>query len=541
MHPAMVPVVSTLLLALARAQETPAARPESTLEEFTRIGEALYAGTNPVIGSADRKRLEQALAKPALEALRRVRILMQLSDEQLEAGDVELAITTLDQALELSLEIEDERNLRLRIHRALGLAYLRLAENQNCIERHNRECCIFPLAGGAVHAVREPAEAARQEYLTVLEALPSSLECRWLLNIAALALGEYPDAVPEALRLPPFASEAPAPRFRDVAERAGVDAFNLAGGVAVEDYDGDGLYDVLTSTCDPLGALIYYRNRGDGTFEDRSEASGTAEQLGGLNLIAGDVDNDGDQDALVLRGAWLMDDGCIRKSLLRNEAGERFTDVTRAAGLADPAYPTQAGAFGDYDDDGWLDVYIASESRVEGDPAAPHYPSQLFLNRRDGTFVERAEAAGVLNDRYGKGVAAGDYDDDGDLDLFVSNIGTKRLYRNKGDATFEDVAAAAGVAGPVGRTFACWFFDQDEDGRLDLWMGGYQTNIEDLAAAALGEPYDCIFPSLYRNQGDGTFVDRARELGLARPLLPTRRKPASPWRGRQVARRSPRE
>jgi hypothetical protein len=512
-------VVLTLLLA---AQEAPAAKPESPLAEFTRIGEALYAGANPVIGGAERKRLERALENEAVSGERRVRLLMALSDEELEQGDVEDAIATLGRALELGTQEQLDEKLLLRIHRALGLAWLRLAENQNCIERHNRECCVFPLAGGAIHPVREPAEAARREYELVLAAQPASLESRWLLNIAAMALGEYPDSVPEALRLPPaaFAPEAAAPRFRDVAAEAGVDGFNLAGGVAVEDYDGDGLLDILTSTCDPLGSLIYYRNRGDGTFADLSAESGAAEQLGGLNLVAGDVDNDGDQDALVLRGAWLMDDGRIRKSLLRNEGGKRFADVTRAAGLAEPAYPTQAAAFGDFDDDGWLDVYVASESRIEGEPTAPSYPSQLFKNRGDGTFVERAAAAGVTNDRYGKGVAAGDYDDDGDLDLFVSNIGTKRLYRNRGDGAFDDVAAAAGVAKPIGRTFACWFFDQDEDGRLDLWLGGYQTNIEDLAAAALGEPYECIYPCLYRNQGDGTFVDRARELGLARPMLP---------------------
>ncbi len=512
----------TFLLLLLPAQVEPSPKPESPLEEFTRIGKALYAGDNPVIGTGERRKLEKALHNEAVTGERRVRVLMQLSDEQLEAGDVELAIDTLKQALELGTQVGLEENLPLKIHRQLGLAYLRLAENRNCVERHNRDCCIFPLSGGAIHSVREPAEEARREYELVLSETPGNLESRWLLNIAAMALGEYPDSVPEAFRLPPgaFASEASAPRFRDVSEKAGVDGFNLAGGVAVEDYDGDGLFDILTSTCDPLGSLIYYRNRGDGTFADLSDATHASEQLGGLNLIAGDVDDDGDPDALVLRGAWLLDDGRIRKSLLRNDRGERFTDVTRAAGLAEPAYPTQAGAFGDYDGDGWLDVYVVSESRIEGEPTATNFPSQLFKNRGDGTFAEIAAAAGVTNDRYGKAVAAGDYDEDGDLDLFVSNIGKKRLYRNRGNGTFEDVAEAAGVAEPSGRTFACWFFDQDEDGRLDLWLGGYQTNVEDLAAAALGEPYECILPRLYRNRGDGTFVDVAKELGLARPMLP---------------------
>src|SRR6185503_15790083 len=100
--------------------------------------------------------------------------------------------------------------------------------------------------------------------------------------------------------------------------------------------------------------------------------------------------------------------------------------------------------------------------------------SQLFLSNRDGTFRDTARTAGVRNDRYAKGATAGDYDDDGDLDLFVSNIGKKRLYRNDGTARFEDVARAAGVEdAPRGRSFATWFFDYDNDGHLDLWVAGY--------------------------------------------------------------------
>ena len=515
-------LAAPILLLLACQEKVEPAKPEAPLAEFTRIGEALYAGWNPVIGSARRHQLEQALADESLVGKQRVHVLVLLASEQVEAGDVELAIETLGKALAMAEEAGFGDEITLPIHRDRGLAYLRLAENQNCIERHNRECCIFPLAGDAIHAVREPAEAARSEYEYVLSRVPDDLEALWLLNIASTALGESRETVNEAWRLPEraFATEMGVPRWRDVADDAGVDAFSLAGGVAVEDFDCDGLYDILTSTCDPLGSLIYYVNRGDGTFADRSAEAGTTEQLGGLNLVAGDVDGDGDQDALVLRGAWLMDDGRIRKSLLRNDAGERFVDVTHAAGLGGRGFPTQAATFGDYDDDGRLDIYVLGESGIDGGDLDSDYPCELFMNRGEWTFVERAKEAGVTNDSYGKGAAAGDYDEDGDLDLFVSNIGKKRLYRNRGDATFEDVAEAAGVVGPVGRTFACWFFDQDEDGWLDLWLGGYDTTIEDLAADAVGRPYECILPALYRNRRDGTFVDVARDLDLARPMLP---------------------
>ncbi len=526
MFSAVVHVASVFLGLLALVQQGLQAedgpKTESVLQEFRRIGEALYAGDNPVIGTAERKRLEAVLGSGDAQGERRVRTLMQLAEEELEAGDVERSIETLRGALALAEESGEERKLVLRIHRLLGLAHLRLAENQNCVERHNAECCIFPLAGGALHSEREPAEEARHEYTAVLQETPNDLESRWLLNLAAMALGEYPEGVPESMRLPPeaFASEASAPRFRDVAPEAGVATFNLAGGVAVEDYDGDGLLDILTSTCDPLGPLTYYKNQGDGTFADLSESSRASEQLGGLNLIAGDVDNDGDQDALILRGAWLLDHGRIRLSLLRNDGGKLFADVTRKAGLAEPAYPTQAGVFGDFDNDGWLDLYVAHESRIEGEPEAPSYPSRLFHNLRDGSFEEIAKRAGVENDRYGKAAAAGDYDEDGDLDIYVSNIGRDRLYQNRGALRFADVTDAAGMNEPGDRSFACWFFDYDNDGRLDLWVGGYQTSIGDLAAYALKQPYECAWPKLYRNRGDGTFVNLTSELGLARPLLP---------------------
>jgi hypothetical protein len=355
----------------------------------------------------------------------------------------------------------------------------------------------------------------------VLELAPDDEEALWLLNIAAMALGEYPDGVPERWRLPStaFRSQAEFPRFPDVAARAGVDVLNMAGGVAVEDYDGDGWLDILTSTCDPLGSLIYLRNKGDGTFEDRSKEAKTDEQLGGLNLISGDTDNDGDWDALVLRGAWLFEYGRIRKSLLRNDKAV-FTDVTRAAGLAEPAYPTQAALFADFDNDGWLDLYVGHESRVDPDKPA-EYPSQYYRSRGDGTFENATRKAGVSNDRYAKGVAAGDYDNDGDVDLFVSNIGLNRLYRNQGDGTFQDVGPEARVTGKANeRHFACWFFDVDNDGWLDLWDNGFQARLEDLAKQALGQSDAAVRPMLLHNRRDGTFEDRAAAAGVARAYLP---------------------
>src|SRR6185295_14451264 len=131
--------------------------------------------------------------------------------------------------------------------------------------------------------------------------------------------------------------------------------------------------------------------------------------------------------------------GKIRRSLLENQDC-RFRDVTRHARLYDDPRPSQAAAFGDLDGDGDLDLFVGNESDRAKDPPQDH-PSQLYRNEGDKTFRDVAREAGVTNDLYCKGVALGDYDNDGDLDAYLSNFGPNRLYRNDGRMHFTDVAA----------------------------------------------------------------------------------------------------
>src|SRR5262245_21017997 len=435
-------------------------------KEFEGYAAEILASDNPWLGAQFRGNLEKALADPALSGAGRVELMAQLGLAQAQAGELERAIATLKEADRRAQELELDP---LPTQRLLALAYLRDAETKNCVERHNSECCIYPLKGGAMHTDRAPAEEARRLFTALLERNPDDLEARWLLNVLAMALGDYPDGVDERWRTPPqtFASETAFPAWRDVAPELGVDCLSLAGGVAVEDYDGDGWFDILTSTTDPSGELRYLRNGGDGTFQDRSAEAHVTCQLGGLNVVAGDYDNDGDQDGLVLRGGWLDQDGRFRRSLLQNDGRAYFGDVTRAAGLAVPAYPSQTALWADLDGDGWLDLYVGNESRKYEDAAAD-YPNQLFRAAGDGTFRDVAGDSRVKNDRFTKGVCAGDYDNDGDLDMYVSNIGPNRLYTNDGRMHFTDEAPQKNMIEPKGRSFACWFFDHDNDGWLDL-------------------------------------------------------------------------
>ena len=491
--------------------------------------------------------------------LPRVRLQVHLAGELLQApGGAREAVSLLEEAAaELPEGAPPDLGRNLLVARAV--AHLQLAEDENCVADHGAASCVVPFAAEAVH--RHPAhtrEAARllSEYL---ELQPADIQARWLLNLAVRVAGDPPGSVPEAHRLPPgaFTSEAPFRRFVDRAPELGLDVVDLAGGAVMEDFDGDGRLDVVTSSSFACDSLRAFRNEGRGRFREVTRAWGLEDQLGGLNLIQADYDNDGHPDLLVLRGAWLADEGRIRNSLLRNRLHEgpaRLEDVTDAAGLAYPAYPTQTGAWADYDGDGDLDLYLANETRGESDWPSSLYrmpgsydiapllegddwesplrylsvmaggaelvhPSQLFRNEGDGTFTDVAEQAGVANLRFAKGATWGDYDDDGDPDLFVSNAGPNRLYRNEGDGTFTDVAARVGIAEPSRLAFACWFFDFDNDGDLDLFVADFSSPLPMVAASYFGPVLPPSYPVLYRNDG-GRFTDISAQVGLFRPVLP---------------------
>jgi hypothetical protein len=210
-------------------------------------------------------------------------------------------------------------------------------------------------------------------------------------------------------------------------------------------------------------------------------------------------------------------DGKIPNSLLQNNGEGRFADMTFDAGLGEVHYPTQTAAWADYDNDGDLDIYIGNET---GSVSAP---CQLFQNKGDGTFTDRAKEAGVLNLGFTKGVAWGDYNDDGFPDLYVSNLGAaNRLFRNNGDGTFVDVAQQAGVTDPK-NSFPIWFWDFDNDGVLDLFVSSYESDRGNLAAVAtskLGLPIEYEMAHLYKGDGRGGFKEVAKAQNLTQLTLP---------------------
>jgi hypothetical protein len=408
-------------------------------------------------------------------------------------------------------------------HSFLATAFLRLAEQSNCLERNNSDSCLLPIRGNGIHGFKDGSRKAIDHLMASLARNPRNLADRWLLNLAHMTLGEYPEKPEEPYLIPPsvFASDYDIGRFDNIAFDAGVAIHGLGGGSVMEDFDGDGYLDIIASDWGMRAQMRYFRNQGNGSFTERTKEAGLLGEVGGLNISQADYDNDGDADLLVLRGAWQGARGRWPNSLLRNNGDGTFEDVTEEAGLL-ALHPTQTGVWGDFDNDGWLDLFIGNESGKQSTDRC-----QLFRNNGDGTFSDVAKQFGVDHIGYVKGAAWGDYDNDGRLDLYLSQLDAANiLYRNEGGTgeswKFRDVTATAGVAEPH-LSFPTWFWDYDNDGWLDLFAGSFPgfsgDTLDDIVAGYLGKPFKAPYSRLYRNSGDGTFADVTKPAGLAAPML----------------------
>ncbi|MCM2303731.1 MAG: FG-GAP-like repeat-containing protein [Elusimicrobia bacterium] len=401
----------------------------------------------------------------------------------------------------------------------LAGAYLRTGSAPSCRRPGHGESCVFP--GGVQDLRAEPKDA--EEAIRVLEALleirPADLQSRWLLNLAYMAAGRYPGGVPARWLIPAesFGTRG-LERFVDAAPALGLDALSHAGGAIMEDFDGDGFLDVMASSIRGDEQLRFYRNKGDGTFEDWSERGGLKGVGGGLHIVQADYDGDGRPDVFIPRqldGEAGSDGRC---TLLRNLGGGLFEDATLRAGLGG-LRPSQVAVWADYDNDGSLDLFLGNDDLKTG-------PARLMRNKGDGTFVDVTEEAGLLRDGFVVGANWGDYDNDGRVDLYVSFKDQENaLFRNLGPKGagpwgFRDATAEAGVAGPLA-SFSAWFWDYDNDGWEDLFVFDFPMtpSSEAAAADALGVKYAGNHPRLYRNRRDGTFEDMAAKSGLDRSVM----------------------
>ena len=318
-------------------------------------------------------------------------------------------------------------------------------------------------------------------------------------------------------------------RFTDVTERAGVGLRAYGMGVAVGDYDNDGYLDLFVTA---FGPDTLYHNNGDGTFTDATRPAGVSDAYWSTSAAFVDYDRDGKLDLFVANyvdftkaanqlcsDAVGARDYCgprayhpVADRLYRNEGNGRFVDVTGAAGISKADGAGLGVATGDYNGDGWIDLYIANDAT----------PNQLWINQHNGTFVDEGLLSGSAMNAQGNpegsmGIASGDVDLDGDEDLFVTNIigETSVLYINDGRGNFEDARARWGLALPTAAFtgFGTNFVDYDNDGWPDLLIANGAVNLVE-AQRGQASPYR-MKNQLFRNTGARRFVETSAAGGAA--------------------------
>ena len=309
----------------------------------------------------------------------------------------------------------------------------------------------------------------------------------------------------------------------------GIDVYGN-NGLAVGDFDNDGLDDFYV--CQPPGLTNrLYHNRGDGTFEDVTEKAGVGVLDGTASALFADFENKGLQDLLVVGGSGPL--------LFVNQGNGKFLLKRDAFQFARPPQGTFThAAVADYDRDGRLDIYFCLYSYYLGldqyHYPAPYFdarngpPNFLLHNEGNGSFQDRTEAAGlnVDNDRYSFACAWGDYNSDGTPDLYVANdFGRNNLYRNNGDGKFTVVSTEAGVE-DVGAGMSASWFDFDNDGNQDVYVSnmwsaaGMRVSEQKLFHEKDPETIRAFYRqhargnSLYRNQGNGKFQNVSRAAGV---------------------------
>ena len=449
---------------------SPDASLESIAESWRQRGlKAIAELEGPLQAAGDAKTTANALVYKA----------MMFQSE----GDPKHAYETLEEARSLVAKNDSlAQEMLYTIIYFQGVAAMRRGENDNCIDCRGESSCILPISPAAVHTNPTGSRLAIGHFTEYLEQFPDDLEVQWLLNLAHMTLGEYPDKVDSRflISLDRYCkSEFDIGRFRDVGHLVGVNRFNQAGGAIMEDFDNDGRLDIAVTSFDPTLPMSYYRNKGDGTFEDRSQEAGVTNQLGGLVCVQTDYNNDGRMDVFIPRGAWLSH--AIRPSLLRNNGDGTFTDVTKEAGLLDPVNSNRRGL-------GRLrQRRLARPVRLLRAQPNRLYHNQRRRHLRGGGLPRRPVtprcSASARERRGSTSITTA-------IPTCFSTTwsGAAALYRNDRNGRFTNVTSQMGIDGPY-YGFSCWAWDYDNDGWLDIFATSYDRTIADVVKGLMGQPH----------------------------------------------------
>ena len=397
----------------------------------------------------------------------------------------------------------------------LALCHLRDGEQRNCQDGHNEFSCIMPLAEPALHENKNGSSRAIDFYKKSLRRYPNNHKARWLMNIAYMTIGKYPDGVPEEylINFKRFPQYNGLPYFDNLGSKLGVDTYSYYGGSITEDFNNDGFQDIFTTSTDLETNVTYYVSDGNGGYEDKTHEAGLDGITGGSHCTQADYDNDGFTDIYIVRGGWLRHEAGKKhpNSLLRNNGDGTFSDVTHGVGLL-AYYASHTACWGDYNNDGWIDLFVGNENGI----------SQLFENVK-GQFKDVSRASRLYVEEHVKGSYWGDYNRDGLQDLFISIYeGRNVLMTNKGknsdgQYTFSNTAQYSGVSEPMS-SFPCFLFDFNNDTFLDIFVSSYPMSIQSLSEQYLQNVKNIEYSCLYINNGDGTFRDIAKKANLHRSI-----------------------
>jgi tetratricopeptide (TPR) repeat protein len=394
----------------------------------------------------------------------------------------------------------------------LGRTLVKVGRFEEARDELERAAANPPLRSAAMHEeglacynMGNFAEAIRAG-CAALEANPQNQPARHWVWLAAEKLGGYPDDVPADFRMSPKGGwENTELHYNDIAVLCGLDKTSGARGIAVFDYNNDGLLDVAIVAAH--AGITLYRNNGDGTFTDVSVESGLYRSTNGFGITAGDYNNDGNTDLCICRMGFYGGE-C---ELWRNNGDGTFTNVSEESGVGSWG-PSFSVSWVDYDCDGWLDLFVATNLGGLFDRKTPN---RLFHNNGDGTFTDVAVDAGITSKWPTIGHSWGDYNNDGYPDLFLSDaIGPPELYRNNGDGTFTNVTARANLD-HTNLAFGAQWCDIDDDGWLDIIQYSWAIHEDVVHSMQTGEAPSYAHPTrIYHNNRDGTFTEIGRELGI---------------------------
>ncbi len=469
--------------------------------------------------NSERARLIKARLDKEKDPTKQLNLTIEYATELLKSGDAKQSTEVYQKVLDfvvqnkLPLDSASKRNLLSSV----GIAYMRLGEIQNCVQNHNQHSCYIPIKGDGVHQLPYGSREAIKIYEQILKEFPKDLETQYLLNLAYMTLGEYPDKVPSAFRIDPswYKSKVNIEPFQDIAPDLGLNRNSHAGGVIMDDFTNDGWQDIIITDWNPHSPLIFYVNNGDGSFTDQTKNYNLDGYMSGLNLNQVDFNNDGWLDIFIMRGAWFSTEGDIPPTLLMNTGKGKFVDVTIKAGITKVG-ATQTSAWTDIDLDGWIDLVVAHESL----PQKYERGIDVYLNKKDGTFAYVSSEYGLNRNSFFKGVVATYANNDKYPDLYFSSLGEGTfLYLNQG-AMGQKGFVQAGPSSNIGqpqRCFPSWSFDYDNDGNEDLFTSSYTndgTPALHWVLSHMGKADPGLLPKLFHNKGNAVYEEVGQKMGL---------------------------